>query len=364
MREGDTIDQYILQEKLIEDDYGEIWKAQTDTHITKTLKIPKNSMEELIQQAQINKKLDHENILKIEEIKNNYLVLENFEAENLKQKQNLTYEQKLQIIIQTAKALSYAHNKGIIHSDLRPEHILVNENLKVKIINFSYKPQQNQINALKTQDKNYINKIAYMSPEQLKGEQPTKQSDIFSLTKILYELLTEKPRTQDQPQSLDSKIKKILRKGLEKKPKKRYKNMPELTKNLTHYLNKLDIIRKYTFKNIVKKAREYTVTISKKILIGAYYTLLFSKEFAKEFVKASIENYMILRDKISELDEETKEYGKRLIKTLTLLFLFSLLYTCNVKHHKKTKTDKETVIKMEKQKTTKITITEYKTQKH
>ncbi|OYT32487.1 hypothetical protein B6U93_01780, partial [Candidatus Woesearchaeota archaeon ex4484_78] len=61
MREGDIIDQYILQEKLGEGAYGEIWKAQTDTHITKTIKIAKNSMEKLIQQAQINKELDHEN---------------------------------------------------------------------------------------------------------------------------------------------------------------------------------------------------------------------------------------------------------------------------------------------------------------
>jgi len=349
MREGDTIDQYILQEKLKEDDYGEIWKAQTDTHITKTLKIPKNSMEELIQQAQINKKLDHENILKIEEIKNNYLVLENFEAENLKQKQNLTYEQKLQIIIQTARALYYAHNKGIIHSDLKPEHILVNDDLEVKITDFSSKPKQELINTLKTQDEKYAGTIAYMAPEQLKGQQPTKQSEIYSLSLILLEQLTERlpelrenPLEQLQKADLDIGIKEILRKGLEKDPKKRYKNMEDLTEALTKYQNKLIESEEFSAKNETTST-EYNMTLENIIEKIKYFT--------RKTIKINKLVFSTIKRGIKYFKEKTTKKEKSLlVGGILLLFSTAIVLSYSKPDYSKIETDRQTITKTKEEK--------------
>lgn len=98
--------------------------------------------------------------------------------------------QVVDIMEQVLSAVQTAHDHGIIHRDLKPQNILIDENKNIKITDFgiavaAYQDSLTQTNTL-------MGSVHYLSPEQARGSIATKQSDIYSLGIILYELLTGK----------------------------------------------------------------------------------------------------------------------------------------------------------------------------
>ena len=91
-----------------------------------------------------------------------------------------------EIITSACKALDYAHQNGIIHRDVKPSNIMINESGNVKITDFGIA----KIKSDKTVSRQFIGSPSYMSPEQIKEEELDSVSDIFSLGCVLYELLT------------------------------------------------------------------------------------------------------------------------------------------------------------------------------
>ncbi|MDO4902954.1 MAG: Stk1 family PASTA domain-containing Ser/Thr kinase [Limosilactobacillus sp.] len=121
-----------------------------------------------------------------------YMVMQYVQGTDLKDyiKQNypIPLPQVVDIMKQILSAVEAAHAHGIIHRDLKPQNILIDENKNIKITDFGIAVATSQ-NSL-TQTNTLMGSVHYLSPEQARGSVATKQSDIYSLGIILFELLT------------------------------------------------------------------------------------------------------------------------------------------------------------------------------
>ncbi|MGH8119504.1 MAG: protein kinase domain-containing protein [Gammaproteobacteria bacterium] len=98
----------------------------------------------------------------------------------------------VEIIFKCAKALDYAHRQGVVHRDIKPTNILVTENYDIKIGDFSIAHITKLDATESTQPMGTMGSPRYMSPEQLREDTVTGQSDLFSLGLVMYELLCGK----------------------------------------------------------------------------------------------------------------------------------------------------------------------------
>ena len=140
--------------------------------------------------------LDHPNILKIydagEEAGEPYIIMEYVEGgRTLKyycdQTRLLPVERVIEIGFKCAKALDYAHRRGVIHRDIEPSNIMLTKNGDVKIGDFGI-AQRTQGDV--TQVLGIVGSALYMSPEQACEEDVNTQTDLYSLGVVLFELLT------------------------------------------------------------------------------------------------------------------------------------------------------------------------------
>jgi len=146
-------------------------------------------------EAHIVGKLQHPNILPIfdagEEHGRYYVVMEHVRgartlANYCRPDNLLRVEDVIEIIYKCARALHYAHSRGLIHRDIKPSNIMLTPENDVRIIDFG-------ISLLKDADMSVIQGIAgspsYMSPEQVQSQELTRTSDLYSLGAVMYEML-------------------------------------------------------------------------------------------------------------------------------------------------------------------------------
>jgi serine/threonine protein kinase len=156
----------------------------------------------------------------------------------------------IMIAIQVCNALDYAHMRGLIHRDIKPSNIMIKRNGEVKLMDFGIAQSRN-LESL-TMPGTLIGTPAYMSPEQILGQQLDVRSDIFSFGIVLYEMFTGvKPFTDEDTRAVSAKILKdkfltprrvnsdipgslqrIIKKCLRKKPQRRFGAMLEVEKKL------------------------------------------------------------------------------------------------------------------------------------
>ncbi|MFC2167114.1 protein kinase, partial [Acidobacteriota bacterium] len=209
------------------------------------------------QEAQAAAALNHPNICIIHEVDEaedqTYIAMEFIEGQTLKDRiasGPLEIEEAVKIVTQVAEGLGEAHTKGIIHRDIKPANIILTDKGTAKIMDFG-------IAKLKTGEdltiaSTLIGTVAYMSPEQAKGEEVDHRTDIWSLGAMFYEILTGKrPFEKSQEQILiyailnDSPtpisrlrsdipayIEKTVEKALAKKVKERYQDIGKLLSDL------------------------------------------------------------------------------------------------------------------------------------
>jgi len=201
---GKTISHYKIIEKIGEGGMGVVYKAE-DTKLKRTvalkflppvLSIDSEVKERFIHEAQAASSLDHPNICTIHEINETedgqlFIVMACYEGEILKFKIDncqLTIQESIDIAIQIAQGLTKAHEKGIIHRDIKPANIFITNDGIVKILDFGLAKLSGQIELTKTGTT--VGTVAYMSPEQARGEPVDHRTDIWSLGTIIYEMLT------------------------------------------------------------------------------------------------------------------------------------------------------------------------------
>ncbi|HWP94337.1 MAG TPA: serine/threonine-protein kinase [Gammaproteobacteria bacterium] len=111
----------------------------------------------------------------------------------------------VEIFFAMAKALDYAHRQGVVHRDIKPANVMMNPHGQIMIVDFGI-AKTGQLQT--TQIQGMVGTPRYMSPEQVRGEEVTSQSDIFSLGVMIYEMLTGMPPFQGE--SLPSLTHQIL----------------------------------------------------------------------------------------------------------------------------------------------------------
>lgn len=135
----------------------------------------------------------------------NYIVMELVEGTDLKalieQEAPLAPERALAIIAQVAEGLDYAHRRGLIHRDVKPQNMLIAPDGEVRIADFGI--AKSHLSTAVTQAGMTFGTADYISPEQAQGMNATPQSDIYSLGVVLYEMLTGRlPFTGDTPMAV------------------------------------------------------------------------------------------------------------------------------------------------------------------
>jgi hypothetical protein len=212
------IGQYTVVAKIGEGGMGEVYRAR-DTKLGRDVAIkvlPAAFSEDSArlarfeQEAQAAGSLNHPNILVIFHIGMHegapYIVSELLEGETLRERMAggaLPQRKAIDYALQTARGLAAAHEKGIVHRDIKPDNVFVTNDGRVKILDFGLAKLSGASEAIQSQTEAPTRKVntdpgtvmgtmGYMSPEQLKGVPADNRSDIFSFGAILYEMLSGK----------------------------------------------------------------------------------------------------------------------------------------------------------------------------
>jgi eukaryotic-like serine/threonine-protein kinase len=276
---GRTLSNYRVLRKLGGGGMGVVYEAQ-DLNLGRRValkflpedlqKDPK-ALERFEQEARAAALLSHPNICAIYEIEEDkghpFLVMELLEGEDVKQRLTrgpLPTEQLLGVASQIADALDAAHDKGIVHRDLKPANIFLTKRGDARLLDFGLarlapKVAAGDGSAQATAERDSLTTtgdlpgtVAYMSPEQVRGEELDARTDIFSFGTVLYEMATgRKPfmgrnaamtgfailnQKPESPGRLNKELpmgfEAIVGKALEKRREKRYQNAGQLRDDL------------------------------------------------------------------------------------------------------------------------------------
>ncbi|MHC4167107.1 MAG: protein kinase domain-containing protein [Planctomycetota bacterium] len=207
-------------------------------------------------EAELLASLNHPNIAAIYDIVEQeesagYLVLEYVPGETLAQRiarEPLRLEDAFSIGLQIAEAVAAAHDKGVVHRDLKPGNIKITPEGKVKVLDFGLAkaspPKGQSVETAVTRPGRIMGTPAYMSPEQACGKDTDYRTDIWSFGCIMYEMLTgnipfegetatdtvarileREPDWQALPQDTPTNIRTLLRRCLEKDPRRRLRDI-------------------------------------------------------------------------------------------------------------------------------------------
>lgn len=218
------------------------------------------------QEARAVAKLSHPNVVSIYDIvvdeERIYLVMEIVEGKNLKdliqEKTRLSIAESLEITGQIASALSVAHGNQIVHCDIKPHNIILNDEQEVKVTDFGIARAVNSSTVRVTET--VVGSAHYFSPEQAKGGEIKAYSDIYSLGVVLYEMTTgELPFSGDSPISVALKhiqqqpvqplqingdipkdVNDLIMKAIAKDPAERFQNAYKMRQQIIYCLKNLN----------------------------------------------------------------------------------------------------------------------------
>ncbi|NCB36500.1 MAG: serine/threonine protein kinase, partial [Clostridia bacterium] len=211
-------------------------------------------------EANAASKMSHHNIVNLLDVgttENPYIVIEYVNGKTLKDiirdSKTLPEDVSVQIAIRILSALQHAHQAGIIHRDIKPQNILVNQKGYIKVSDFGIARMVGTKTAtIPDADKSVMGTVHYFSPEQAQGEMATVSSDLYSVGVVLYEMLTGKvpfdgetpvaialQHVQVRPRPLreinpdvSPSVEAVVMKALEKGPVNRYHTALEMAQAL------------------------------------------------------------------------------------------------------------------------------------
>lgn len=229
--------------------------------------------------------LSHPNIVKVYDVSFNediqYIVMEHIDGITLKeyieQQKVLRWKEAVHFTVQILRALQHAHDKGIVHRDIKPQNIMLLEDGTIKVADFGIarfaRASQHTVT-----DK-AIGSVHYISPEQAKGETTDEKSDIYSIGVMLYEMTTGTlPFDADSPVSVALKqiqsqpkrprainpdipegLEDITIRAMQKDPSRRYQSAAEMLRDIDEFKRDPSISFEY------KYSEPETENISKEV---------------------------------------------------------------------------------------------------
>ncbi|MBI5030712.1 MAG: serine/threonine-protein kinase [Chloroflexi bacterium] len=263
---GESVGPYKITEYIAQGGMATIFKAYQPTLdryvalkvIHPALKEYQSFVARLKREAAIIAKLNHPNIVSVYDFGQAdglpYLVLQFVEGRTLKdvlREEKLSSQQILNIIRPVANALSFAHDHGVLHRDVKPSNILINAEGHVYLTDFGLARITQSGESTLSQDL-MVGSPQYISPEQARGENVNASTDIYSLGVVMYEMFTRRVPFQGDtpyatilahignppppPRSINPQIRpvveQVLLKALAKEPKDRYRSTREMSKAL------------------------------------------------------------------------------------------------------------------------------------
>ncbi len=293
---GETVSHYNIVDRIGSGGMGIVYKAQ-DTKLGRLVALKflsqdalrePQALERFRREARTASALNHPNICVIYDIDEHqgqvFLAMELLEGQTLREllhAKRPDVEQVLDLAIQIADALEAAHRRGIVHRDVKPANMFVTRQGQVKVLDFglaklafekagpaeSATPEQPTASERAydhlTSPGLALGTVAYMSPEQARGEELDARTDIFSLGATLYEMLTGRQaftgttsavvfeailnRTPTLPRQVNGqlppKIEEIVLKALEKDRELRYQTAGDLRADLRRLKRELESSR-------------------------------------------------------------------------------------------------------------------------
>jgi serine/threonine protein kinase/Flp pilus assembly protein TadD len=273
---GKTISHYKILDKLGEGGMGVVYKAK-DVKLDRVVAIkflPQHlttdgvEKERFVHEAKAASALNHTNVTTIYEIDEfegqTFIVMEYCEGETLRQviqKETLSIRKVLDIAVQICEGLAIAHEKGIVHRDIKSDNIMLTPRGQVKIMDFGLAKLKGATKL--TQSRSTLGTASYMSPEQAQREEVDHRSDIFSFGVVLYELLTGQLPFQgdheaavlhaiisEEPQpvarfnnKVSAKLQDMVDKALAKEKEERYQHIDDVLADLRREKKSLEYVK-------------------------------------------------------------------------------------------------------------------------
>jgi serine/threonine protein kinase/predicted Zn-dependent protease len=314
-------------------------------------------------EAQSAAALNHPNIVTVYEVADFqdrlYIAMEYVEGKSLKdliEKKELRLSEVIDIGMQICAGLAKAHQAGITHRDLKPQNILVDNDNRVRILDFGLAKLKGD--AKITRDGSTLGTVSYMSPEQAQGEETDRRSDIFSLGVMLYEMITGRLpfRGEHQAAILNSiitqepqllsrynnrvsqELERIVSKALSKDKKERYQHADDFLADLRRERKISDQVRSSDITvatQVIKPQRKLLTWI---VPVFAFFVvvllLLILKPFQVEIIpeKAAVaeERSMAIMYFENLADPEDKDRLGQMITSLLITDLSESQYVMRV----------------------------------
>lgn len=262
---GKTISHYHILEKLGEGGMGVVYRAE-DVRLERQVALKflhpeatrdPDSKARFLREAQAAAALDHPNICTVHEIDEDggqmFLVMAFVEGETLRQKiarRPLPLGEAIELAAQIGEGLRTAHDRGIVHRDIKSANIMITGRGQPKVMDFGLAHLAGK--ARLTRTGSTVGTPAYMSPEQASGKEVDRRSDIWSLGVVFYEMITGRlPFEGDHdaaiihavlnkdPEPLTAlrsgvpvELDRVVSKALEKSPRDRYGHVEEMVVDL------------------------------------------------------------------------------------------------------------------------------------
>jgi serine/threonine-protein kinase len=269
LRAGEQLDNYRIDSVVARSGMASIFRGVDLRNGREVaIKVPHPEMEadpvlydRFKREQEIGVALDHPGVMKVyadAQRSSLYMVMEWVPGRLLRQALGahgkFPIERALRIAISIADALDYIHSQGVVHRDLKPENIMIDEEDRIKLIDFGIAGKEGSRRLTFAKLSQVMGTPDYISPEQVKGRRGDGRSDIYSLGAMLYEMLTgETPFTGNNPfaimndrllnypvpprelnPEISPELQEVVYRALERDPKSRYAKAREMAWDLAH----------------------------------------------------------------------------------------------------------------------------------
>jgi serine/threonine protein kinase len=199
---GGKLGKYQLAEVLGAGGYGEVYVGKPASGRAVAVKVldaarvrDEDAVERFRREAETARKLEHPNIVRVMDVGasrgRHYLVMELVRGGSLQKllrREGADPARVLAVLADAARALAFAHERGVVHRDVKPANILLTRAGKAKVADFGVARAIDHSSM--TTDGKVIGTASYMSPEQARGERATSAADVYAMGVILYEAIT------------------------------------------------------------------------------------------------------------------------------------------------------------------------------